>query len=422
MQGSVMTHSPLGSRLHWIDWLRVAAIGGVVLFHSLRPFSPEGWHVTNAQTSDLVGLITAFFWTFGLAVLFLLAGVGARFALAKRTWRSFLRERTARLLVPFVFGTLLLAPLQALIEATHKGAFDGPLTAFPGWWIDSMGWVVDSGFSPSVSGVGYHLWFLAFLFAISVIALPLCGWLMGPRGTDATAAFAGHLARMPGATLAFALPIGLLLLIGVPLGSDEHDWAEFLWYFGYFLIGFVLLSDGRFIPAIRRDGPVALFVALVTTGALIGLGIGEWLMSAPDRGLDWRLAPAVGLFALEGWAWTIVILNIGLRLPRLQRPVSPRIGEAVLPVYVIHQPVILAVAFFVVQWPLGILPKWLVVLAISAVLTLALVELALRAPIMRILLGTRARPTTAAAPATVPHYANAQPTALSRGHHHARSH
>ena len=418
-----MAHSPTGTRLHWIDWLRVAAIGGVVLFHSLRPFSPEGWHVTNAQTSDLVALITAFFWTFGLAVLFLLAGVGARFALGKRTWRSFLRERTARLLVPFVFGTLLLSPLQALIEATHKGTFGGPLMAFPGWWIGSLGWVVDSGFSPSVSGVGYHLWFLAFLFAISVIALPLCGWLMGPRGTEATAALAGRLTTRTGATLVFALPIGLLLLVGVPLGSDEHDWAEFLWYFGYFLTGFVLLSDGRFIPAIRRDGPVALILAMVTTAALIGLGIGEWLMSASDRALDWRLAPAVGLFALEGWAWTIVILNIGIRLPRLQRPVSPRIGDAVLPVYVIHQPVILAVAFFVVQWPLGILPKWLVVLAISAVLTLALVELALRTPIMRVLLGARTRPTTAAAHATVPAAPNAEPAAaLSGGHHHVRSH
>ena len=51
---------------------------------------------TNAQTSELLTLVTAFFWTFGLAVLFLLAGVGVRFALRKRTWREFLAERAAR--------------------------------------------------------------------------------------------------------------------------------------------------------------------------------------------------------------------------------------------------------------------------------------------------------------------------------------
>ena len=390
--------SPAGpTRLHWIDWLRVGAIGGIFVFHSLRPFSSEGWHVTNAQTSESLAVVTAFFWTFGLAVLFLLAGVGVRFALRKRTWRVFLGERTARLLVPFGVGTLLLAPVQALIEGTHEGTFDGPLTAFPGWWIASLGWVADSGFSPSVFGVGYHLWFLGFLFAFSVIGLPPCAWLMSRRGTETVAALARRVAAVPGASLGFALPIGALLVAGVPLGSDEHDWAEFLWYFGYFLTGFVLVSDERFIPAVRRDGPIALVVALATTAALVGLGIGEWLVSAADRGLDWRFVPAAGLFALEGWAWTLVVVNIGLRFARLQRPVSQRLGDAILPVYVIHQPVILGVAFFVVQWPLGILPKWLVVFGISAVVTLGLVELTLRAPVTRVLLGARSRPTLPAA-------------------------
>jgi glucans biosynthesis protein C len=412
---------PAGStRLHWIDWLRVGAIGGILIFHSLRPFSSEGWHVTNAQTSELLAVVTAFFWTFGLAVLFLLAGVGVRFALRKRTWRVFLRERTARLLVPFVVGTLLLAPTQAFIEGTHNGTFDGPLTAFPGWWIASLGWVADSGFSPSVFGVGYHLWFLGFLFAFSVIALPLCSWLMSRRGRDAIAALAARVAAVPGATLGFALPIGVLLVAGVPLGSDEHDWAEFLWYFGYFMTGFVLLSDERFIPAVRRDGPIALVVAVATTAALIGLGIGEWLVSAADRGLDWSFVPAAGVFALEGWAWTIVILNVGIRVAGLQRPVSPRIGDAVLPVYVIHQPVILAVAFFVVQWPLGILPKWLAVLGISAVVTLALVGLALRMPITRVLLGARARPAAPVAPEPARMAADEPPIAPSARPDHAR--
>ena len=246
----------------------------------------------------------------------------------------------------------------------------------------------------------------------------------GSRGTEAIAGLAGRVAAVPGATLGFALPIGALLVAGVPLGSDEHDWAEFFWYFGYFLSGFVLLSDARFIPAVRRDGPIALVVALGTTAALVGLGIGEWLLSAADRGLDWRFALAAAVFALEGWAWTIVVLNIGIRSAGLQRPVSPRIGDAVLPVYVIHQPVILAVAFFVVQWPLGILPKWLVVFGVSAAVTLALVGLSLRAPFMRVLLGARVRPSHGATTrASAPADAGAYPAVVSPPvGHHARPH
>ena len=44
---------------------------------------------------------------------------------------------------------------------------------------------------------------------------------------------------------------------------------------GTVLTGFVLVSDERFFPAVRRDGPIALIVALTTTAALVGLGIGE---------------------------------------------------------------------------------------------------------------------------------------------------
>jgi len=83
------------------------------------------------------------------------------------------------------------------------------------------------------------------------------------------------------------------------------------------------------------------------------------------------------------------VLNVGLRVTRLQRPVPGRVGEAVLPIYVVHQPVILAVAFFVVQWPLGILPKAAIVISVSLALTLVIVELCLRISVVRVLLGAR---------------------------------
>jgi hypothetical protein len=60
--------------------------------------------------------------------------------------------------------------------------------------------------------------------------------------------------------------------------------------------------------------------------------------------------------------------------------------------------VILAVAFFVVQWPLGILPKWVAVFGLSVVITVALVALGLRTRPTRILLGARAGLATRPAP------------------------
>jgi peptidoglycan/LPS O-acetylase OafA/YrhL len=381
-------------RLHWIDWLRVAAIGGVFVYHTLRPFNTDGWHVKNAETSDVLNGFTTFFAAFGLAVLFLLAGAGVRFALRRRTWQTFLRERIARLVVPFVIGTLLLSPLQGMIEATHKGTSPNPATDLVGWWSTVIGWAVGRGFSPTVFGIGYHLWFLGFLFAISVIALPLCEWLMGERGRRWLDRLA-HGFAVPGASLAFVVPIYALMGIGSAFGTSEHDWFEFAWYFGYFMIGFLLVSDQRFMAAIRRDlWPAAGAAAVVT--ALVVAGIPDRLDTAGEHGMGLVDLTIGALFAALGWSWTVLILNLGMRVARLQRPVSEHLGDAVLPVYVIHQPVILAVAFFVVQWPLGIVLKWLIVFGVSAPITLALVELALRVPQIRFLLGARVRQPTPA--------------------------
>jgi peptidoglycan/LPS O-acetylase OafA/YrhL len=376
--------------------LRVLAIAGVFVFHTLRPFNTDDWHVKNAETSDVLNAFTFFFASFGLAVLFLLAGAGVRFALRKRSWRTFLRERTTRLLVPFVVGTLLLSPLQGFIEATHKGTWSGSyLDYLPAWASEVVG-SLGRGVSPTAFGIGYHLWFLGFLFAISVAALPLCKWLMGDQGRAWIDAAARRVAWR-GASLAFAIPIFLLMGLGAALGTETHDWFEFAWYLGYFLIGFLFFSDDRFTAAVRRDVWPALGLAVAAT-ALIVAGIPAPLASAVDQG-GWTFLAMGALFAAEGWGWTLVVLNIGMRAARVQRPVSEHLGDAVLPLYVIHQPVILAVAFFVVQWPLGILPKWLVVFGISAPITLVLVELALRAPITRVLIGARIRPAPVIAPA-----------------------
>jgi peptidoglycan/LPS O-acetylase OafA/YrhL len=388
---------PAAPRLHWIDWLRVAAIAGVFVYHTFRPFDANDWHVKNAETSALLSAPMTWFWTFGLALLFLLAGAGTRFALRKRTWQTFLRERTTRLLVPFVAGTLLLSPIQSFIQATHYGRYSGSFVGYLGSWVGEVGDALGRGPSPTISGVGYHLWFLGFLFAISVIALPICKALMGPRGRRTVEALARRFGRT-GASLVFAIPIALLMGVSAPLGSDEHDWFELGWYFGYFVIGFLVLSDDRLLAAIRRDTWVALGVAAISAVTLAVVDLEGWATSLGDRGLDWSY-PLMGLlFATEGWAWTVVILGIGMRAARLQVPVIPRVGDAVLPVYVIHQPVILAVAFFVVGWPVGILPKWIVVFGASLAITLAFVELALRAPLTRVLLGARGRPATRLVP------------------------
>jgi surface polysaccharide O-acyltransferase-like enzyme len=66
-------------------------------------------------------------------------------------------------------------------------------------------------------------------------------------------------------------------------------------------------------------------------------------------------------------------------------------NETIMPLYLFHQPVIIVIAFFVVQWDAGIPLKLLVVVLGSLLVTLGLVELIKRIKVLRGLFGMKPR-------------------------------
>ena len=381
----------VGERIHYIDWLRAAAVVGVVVYHSLLPFGTSKWHINNAERSGLLTTVLLVFETFGLGLLFLLAGASARFALRRRSPRVFLMERGRRILIPFVVGTLLLTPPMMYIAAVHDGSTSESLLTFlAAWPAGAIAWALETGISPRLFSIGFHLWFLGYLFAFSALGLPVFRLLSSVRGRALLDAL-GRAARWPGASLAFALLIALPPLVLLPLAPDEFDWWQFGWFGAYFLVGYVLYGDDRLVAAVRRDVIPALLVALTTLAGLIVLNFNGWVASHEGMGYsyDATYLLMIVMYAVGGWAWTLVLLNVGLRLRVLQRPLPRVAGEAVLPLYILHLPVVLLVTSIVVTWPFGLLPKALIVTAASLAGSIAITAALLRATPARILLGVR---------------------------------
>jgi len=389
-------------RIHYFDWLRAAAVLGVVLYHALLPFT-GGWWINNAEQSELLDAVIFFFETFGLGLLFLLAGASVRFALRTRSMRAFLIERAARLLIPFVVGTLLLTPPIMYVAAVHDGSTSESFVAFlAGWPAGMIRWAVDIGFSPKLFEVGFHLWFLGWLFAVSVLGLPIFAFLSSGRGQALVAALA-RLARWPGATLLFALPITLPPFVLFAGSTEERDWWTFGWYGATFLVGYVLYADDRLVAAVRRDLRPALIIGTVTLIGMLAFDFEGWAEARDTVAFsyDATYLLMVSLYGMTGWAWTIVLLNLGIRARFMQRPLSRLANEAVLPIYVLHLPIVLAISFFVVQWPLGLATKALVNVGLGVGVTVLVATAALRLPFLRPLLGARQRPQGATAPALV---------------------
>ncbi len=360
-------------RLHYIDWLRVLAILGVFLFHVTNVFNDQEFHIKNTETSSVVTGIQAFFFPWGMPLFFMIAGAGTWFALKRRTSREYIKERSKRLLIPFVVGSLLLSPVELYLEWSHKvetGVFTGSFTQFLG--------SLPSGVNPRIFAVvGYHLWFLGFLFVFSLLALPLFRWVRSESGQR----FVSRLALIclqRGGILIFILPPLIVRLSLQPFFPYEHDWADFFFLLSFFVIGYIVISDERFRQAVWRDWPVTLTVGIVAFlgAAGISFSTGELdIEAAPRSALDFVWW---GLVATCGWCWTAFVLSIGMRFLNFTNRVLRYGQEAIVPFFVVHQPVIIVIAYFVVQLDAGLVPKLFIVLLSSFIVSLGLYQLIIR--------------------------------------------
>ena len=176
-------------RLYYLDWLRVIAILGVFLFHAVHPFDLSDWHIKNAEQSMAVSVVLGLLFPWGMPFFFLIVGTGSWFALRRRTAGQYVGERTKRLLLPYITGCILLWPIMLYFQWRHI-LWNGS------WYGSFLDFVLihRAGFSPLWFGeVGFHLWFLGFLFCFSVLGLPIFLWLKGPVGAGG--------ARPPGRVL-----------------------------------------------------------------------------------------------------------------------------------------------------------------------------------------------------------------------------
>ncbi|UCE12206.1 MAG: acyltransferase family protein, partial [Candidatus Heimdallarchaeota archaeon] len=148
----------------------------------------------------------------------------------------------------------------------------------------------------------------------------------------------------------------------------------FFYQFSFFLIGFILFADERIIKSIRRDWLIFLIIALGSTIILL-------LMFEVGDPFAWSTTPGIPEFYLvyifvttTTWCWINFILVLGMRFLDFSNTWLQYWKEAILPFYLVHQPIILIIAFFVVQWDASILIKLPAVVLSSFIVSLSFFE------------------------------------------------
>jgi glucans biosynthesis protein C len=395
-----------------LDVMRAFVVAGLVVFHSAVVFaSGTSWFINDPRPSPgfTVFLLWGSLW--GMPLLFVVSGMGARYALRSRSARSFLRERLGRLGVPLLTGLVLLVAPMFYLNRLGEPGFHEPYWRF---WLRFLN---PAAIATGIPATGTwhaggdefdpaHLWFLFSLLVFSIVLVPAFGWLRRPHGARLIDRLAGLAERHPtAALLVAAVPI---MTVEAALGPDKNTGGwERLTYLFFFLYGYRLASDRRFEQTLRRLRWWALVCAVL---ASVLLAMAAKILDPSGADVVSGISPPVSAAqGLAGWLWTAAILGfagtVAARLTTARPAGSPaelpasasrwrRVAhygnEAVLPFYVLHEPVIVAVAWVIVGWSAPLLAKYLSVVAVSFVLTLALYEgLVRRFQLSRFLFGMK---------------------------------
>lgn len=350
----------------------------LIPYHASRLFDIwEPFYVKNAQTSFGLTLLRATVDPWGMALLFVISGAGTFFSLQRRTGREFLRRRVLRLVVPLVFGLLLVVPPQAYfawIAHGHQGSYGAFLQEY--WRFDTgeiMGW--DGGFTVA------HLWFLLWLISISMVTLPLLVFLRREAGIRFVQWLAKGLHK-PGVLLAVVIPFWMTDPLPGPLVGNLNPFS----YVFLFIAGFLLVADERIQTALDRCWRLALGLGTVSVAAWatirfsgIELAESSWQSSVRDF-----------FFYFTSWSWIIGLLGFGHTYLNRSGRALAYLGKASYPYYVIHQTVIVALGFYVIQMDIGIPLKYGLIVTLAAAATFGTYELARRWSLTRAVLAIRA--------------------------------
>jgi len=341
------------SRRHDVDCLRTLALGLLIIYHvmvSFQPWAPLIGFPRNEPSLEGLGAFMGAVNIWRIPILFLISGMGVRFAMEHRNWKQLLKDRTIRILVPFVSGIFLLGPML-MSMARH------------------LGWTAPYHLH------FWHLWFLANIYLYVLLLLPILAYLRN-RPDNALLRLLSWLYRRPprGVGLIFmALPLMVEAWLVDPKYFPLYALTPHGFFTGMicFLIGFVSIC-------VRDDFWRA---AGKIRWAALAAGLSLYLV----RLLRFKLEPASGLETLPSWLiafesmnWMVAILGFGSW--HLNKPSATLryFSGAVYPVYVVHLPVQFMIAFLLFSHGLPPLANLLLLTAGTFGISLLLYEYILR--------------------------------------------
>ncbi len=349
------------NRRYDIDWIRVIAIGLLLLYHVAIGF--QSWGI-------MIGFIAnekpwASLWTpmtmlnvWRIPLLFFVSGMGVYFAMQNRNWKQLLLERAGRILIPFVAGIFLIVPIHVYLWQHH--------------------YKLEMVYSPGPE----HLWFLGNIFIYVVALTPVFFYLKRNEEGSLVKIIKKILSTPLGLLLVIAVFVAEALIISpVPYEMYAMTWHGFFLGLIAFFFGFCFVMSGD------------AFWKMMLTWRWLFLLIA--IIFFTMRTIQYPLPAPAYLLSIESNFWIFSVFAFGYR--HLNHPAKALnyLSQAAYPVYILHMIFLFAGSEFIFRLDIPVQLQFVLVLLFTTVGCFAAYELIIRrVNFIRPLFGLRTKDST----------------------------
>jgi hypothetical protein len=307
-------------RRYDIDWLRVIAIGLLLIYHIAIIFQPWAMFIGFIRSEEALEVIwkpMTMLNVWRIPLLFFVSGMGLYFAMKKRNWKQLFFERGKRILLPFVFGYFAITPIHMYIFQSH---YNMSLSYYP-----------SSG----------HLWFLGNIFAYVLLLSPLFFYLKKNENR--------RFKKIISKVMSYAfgpLLISIFFMLEVGLVKPQlfemyaQNWHGFFIGILAFFFGFLFVYSGT------------AFWQTVSKWKWLYIGIAAVLFTLRFTGYE--SISNMYLTSIESISWILGVFGLGYNCLNKPSKLLSYLSAAVYPVYIIHMFVLYAGALLIL--PLNLHP------------------------------------------------------------------
>ncbi|NTG47944.1 acyltransferase family protein [Agrobacterium rhizogenes] len=337
------------SRRYDLDFLRVAAFMLLIVYHVSLMYNSRGFLLKSQDSSAMFDVI--YLWThpWRMSLLFLISGVVTGILLTRQAPEALRSARTRQLLAPLLVGVLLLIPPQMYVCLNARLGVDISLLDVFRYYFTLTPVPLPDGGVVNLLGM-QHLWYLAYLWAYTaILTLALSVWpgLLRRAGDWLMPWLAGKSILILPAILFILLRLALRPVFP-PTLDILTDWYSHAVYLASFLLGAVIATRSDCWDTIVRMRKPALILALACA-----LSLAILFPTLPGGEPEiWRRLVGRVLGGTFQWCAIVAILGYAKMWLNSENTVIRYLNRAILTYYVLHQTVMLLIAYGLHQFGL----------------------------------------------------------------------